>query len=231
MQKTGFRFLGQSWRFWAVVVLIFLVAQWVIMPRMTEFRKTAWVMFPCIMAGLCLGLNLIFGFNGQFSLGQWGFYAIGAYTSAVITYRLGSRISLPINGMTFQLPGFLQAIIPMSEVSLFHFDLGKAALLLGATLAGGLLAALISYAFGYVVLLRLGSDYFGIATLGFTIIVQNLLNNSDKVIPETKGARGMIGIPMLTSFFWVFIFLVFATVVMRNLIHSSVGRAIVSVRE
>lgn len=231
MQKNGFRLLGESWRFWAMVLLVFLVAQWLIMPRLSDFGKTAWVMFPCIMAILCLGLNLIFGFNGQFSLGQWGFYAIGAYSSAIITYRLGSRVSLPIDGVTFQLPGFLQAIIPMSEVSLFRFDLGKAALLLGATLAGGLLAALISYGFGYVVLLRLGSDYFGIATLGFTIIVQNLLNNSDKVIPETKGARGMIGIPPLTSFFWVFIFLVFALVVMRNLLHSSVGRAIVAVRE
>ena len=231
MQKTGFRFLGQSWRFWAMVLLVFLVAQWVLMPRMSDFRKTAWIMFPCIMAILCLGLNLIFGYNGQFSLGQWGFYAIGAYASAVITYKLGSRITLPIDGVTFQIPGFLQAIFPMSEVSLFQFDLGKTILLLGATLAGGLLAALVSYGFGYIVLLRLGSDYFGIATLGFTIIVQNLLNNSDRVIPETKGARGMIGIPTLTSFFWVFIFLVFAIVVMRNLLHSSVGRAIVSVRE
>lgn len=214
-----------------MVLLVFLVAQWVLMPRMSDFRKTAWIMFPCIMAILCLGLNLIFGYNGQFSLGQWGFYAIGAYASAVITYKLGSRITLPIDGVTFQIPGFLQAIFPMSEVSLFQFDLGKTILLLGATLAGGLLAALVSYGFGYIVLLRLGSDYFGIATLGFTIIVQNLLNNSDRVIPETKGARGMIGIPTLTSFFWVFIFLVFAIVVMRNLLHSSVGRAIVSVRE
>jgi branched-chain amino acid transport system permease protein len=30
---------------------------------------------------------LIYGFNGQFSLGQWGFYAIGAYTAADITFR------------------------------------------------------------------------------------------------------------------------------------------------
>ena len=39
------------------------------------------------MAIVSLGLNLIYGFNGQFSLGQWGFYAIGAYTAADITYR------------------------------------------------------------------------------------------------------------------------------------------------
>ena len=62
MQKSGFRFLGQGWRFWATVLLVFLVLQWIVMPRMSNFRTTAWIMFPCIMAILCLGLNLIFGF-------------------------------------------------------------------------------------------------------------------------------------------------------------------------
>lgn len=40
-----------------------------------------------VYAMVSLGLNLIYGFNGQFSLGQFGFYAIGAYTAADITYR------------------------------------------------------------------------------------------------------------------------------------------------
>ena len=39
------------------------------------------------MAIVSLGLNLIYGFNGQFSLGQWGFYALGAYAAADVTYR------------------------------------------------------------------------------------------------------------------------------------------------
>jgi branched-chain amino acid transport system permease protein len=231
MQKSGFRFLGQSWRFWAAVLLVFLVAEWIVMPRMSGFRNTVWIMFPCIMAILCLGLNLIFGFNGQFSLGQWGFYGIGAYASAVITYRYAARVSFPIEGITVPLPSLVQKLIPVAQMQLFHFDAGKAGILLIAIAVGGLLAALISLGFGYVVLLRLGSDYFGIATLGFTLIVQNLLINSDQIIPETKGARGMVGIPQLTSFFWVFLFLVLALVVLRNLLYSSAGRAIVSVRE
>jgi branched-chain amino acid transport system permease protein len=231
MQKSGFRFLGQSWRFWAAVLLVFLVAEWIVMPRMSGFRNTVWIMFPCIMAILCLGLNLIFGFNGQFSLGQWGFYGIGAYASAVITYRYAARVSFPIEGITVPLPSLVQKLIPVAQMQLFHFDAGKAGILLIAIAVGGLLAALISLGFGYVVLLRLGSDYFGIATLGFSLIVQNLLINSDQIIPETKGARGMVGIPQLTSFFWVFLFLVLALVVLRNLLYSSAGRAIVSVRE
>ena len=32
-----------------------------------------------------LGTNLVLGFSGQFTLGQAGFMAIGAYSSAIIT--------------------------------------------------------------------------------------------------------------------------------------------------
>jgi branched-chain amino acid transport system permease protein len=80
-------------------------------------------------------------------------------------------------------------------------------------------------------LLRLGSDYFGIATLGFAIMVYTALQNSDLVIATMKGARGMVGIPRWTTWTWVYSALCAAVIVMRNLIWSSQGRAIMSVRE
>ncbi len=55
-------------------------------PVLSDF-DTGLLFEACAMAMVCLGLNLIYGFNGQFSLGQWGFYGIGAYTAADITYR------------------------------------------------------------------------------------------------------------------------------------------------
>jgi len=57
--------------------------------------------------------------------------------------------------------------------------------------------------------------------------------NSDTILPfpEMKGGRGMIGIPKLTTWFWAFFFLMVTIIVMRNLIYSSTGRAIISVRE
>ena len=80
-------------------------------------------------------------------------------------------------------------------------------------------------------LLRLGSDYFGIATLGFAIMMYTALQNSDLVIATMKGARGMVGIPRWTNWGWVFGALVLSAIIMRNLVHSSQGRAIMSVRE
>jgi ABC-type branched-subunit amino acid transport system ATPase component/ABC-type branched-subunit amino acid transport system permease subunit len=101
-----------------------------------------------------------------------------------------------------------------------------------AVIFAGVFAAEVSFLFGLPVL-TLGSDYFGIATLGFTIVVNTLMINSDTILPfpEMKGGRGMIGIPKLTTWFWAFLFLVLVIIIMRNLIHSSTGRAIMSVRE
>src|SRR5262245_45635273 len=42
-----------------------------------------------IYAIAALGLNLLIGYAGQFSLGHAGFMAIGAYTSAILTQRFG----------------------------------------------------------------------------------------------------------------------------------------------
>jgi branched-chain amino acid transport system permease protein len=228
-----------------------------------------------VYAMVSLGLNLIYGFNGQFSLGQFGFYAIGAYTAADITYRwvnedssLGLTVVLVVILLTglaiLGLRRVLSRIRGLDALSAFAIYLtavlilGYVGLIIGKTiepavnsllgalpealalqvvfiiavLLAALVAAEISFLFGLPVL-TLGSDYFGIATLGFTIIVKVLLDNSDTMLgfPEMKGARGMIGIPKITTWFWVFLFLIITVVVLRNLLHSSYGRAIVSVRE
>ncbi|HDP90241.1 MAG TPA: branched-chain amino acid ABC transporter permease, partial [Thioalkalivibrio sp.] len=99
-----------------------------------------------------------------------------------------------------------------------------------ALLNGGTVAALIAYLVG-LPLLRLSSDYFGIATLGFAIMVYTALQNSDMVIDTMKGARGMVAIPRWTTWGWAFGVLALLLIVMRNLIWSSQGRAITSVRE
>lgn len=234
----------------------------------------------CAMAMVVLGLNLIYGFNGQFSLGQWGFYGIGAYAAADVTYRWteGDARGLLILGIGVILGGLaiwgvnllLRRYAGMPVLSAFTLYLigsvaaGGIAVWLGSWLNGllaplfgtrdapgllssgpalqvvlflavllaGAFAAEISFLFGLPVL-TLGSDYFGIATLGFTIVVNTLMINSDTILPfpEMKGGRGMIGIPKLTTWFWAFFFLLLVIIVMRNLIHSSTGRAIMSVRE
>jgi branched-chain amino acid transport system permease protein len=265
----------QNLIFFGGAFLVFLVIQLLIsFGLLNDFWNTI-LRIGAAMAIVSLGLNLIYGFNGQFSLGQWGFYAIGAYTAADITYRwyndnssLGLAVSLigvlAVAGAILYLRRVLGRIRGLDALSAFTLYLlatlvlGIAAVFLGkflepafnavlltlpeaismqivyilAIIIAAIFAAEISFLFGLPVL-TLGSDYFGIATLGFTIIVKVLLDNSDTMLgfQEMKGARGMIGIPKLTSWFWVFLFLIIAVVVMRNILHSSYGRAVISVRE
>jgi len=199
--------------FWVAVAAIFVVVQLIFSHELvTDYIQTV-VQFACVMAIVSLGLNLIYGFTGQFSLGQWGFYAIGAYASAEITYTFASRFSMPV------------------DLGFTTLDLGQNAVFLVSILVGAILSAIISFVFGLPVL-KMGGDYFGIATLGFTMVVKVLADNSDKLFfAEMKGSRGMVGIPPLTTWLWAFVFLVLALVVMRNVIYSTVGRAMVSVRE
>ncbi len=223
-----------------------------------------------------LGLNLIYGFNGQFSLGQYGFYAIGAYASADITYRwvnsdasgvvVGFLGSILVLVLFIGVGAFLKrfyGLLPLTKFMAYLLAtllgyfiavkflapalapgllkllggpypgmVGRQIVFLTALLGGAAIAGITSYLFGIPVL-ELGSDYFGIATLGFTIIVKVLLDNTDTLLPfpEMKGARGMVGIPAWTTWTWVFITFMAVVVLMRNLLHSSYGRAIVSVRE
>ena len=101
---------------------------------------------------------------------------------------------------------------------------------LAALLAGGLSAAAVAYLIGLPTL-RLTSDYLGIATLGFGIIMKVIFDNADSFLPELGGARGMTGITKMTTIPWVVFFLLASLSIVRNTIHSSYGRAILSIRE
>src|SRR5438105_15452095 len=54
-----------------------------------------------IYALAILGLNLLTGFNGQFSLGHSAFYAIGAYTAAILMDQADVAYywTLPVAGL------------------------------------------------------------------------------------------------------------------------------------
>ena len=73
--------------FFGAALLIFVVVQVAISTYILNDFWSTIIRIGGVMAIVSLGLNLIYGYNGQFSLGQWGFYAIGAYTAADITYR------------------------------------------------------------------------------------------------------------------------------------------------
>jgi len=157
---------------------------------------------------LAVSLNLINGFTGQFSIGHAGFMAIGGYTSAAFTYYLGG--------------GLIRSV---SSVVMFGW-LAKSIIFVFALLLGGTLAAFAGLAVG-IPSLRLKGDYLAIATLGFGEIIRVIILNIDAV----GAARGFADIPGYTNLFWVLFFVLLTIVVVRNLVHSTHGRAFLSVRE
>jgi branched-chain amino acid transport system permease protein len=148
---------------------------------------------------VALSLNLISGFCGQLALGQAGFMAIGAYTTAFCAMRL--HLPLPV-GM----------------------------------LAGGLLSALAGFLVGFPAL-RLRGDYLAIVTLGFGEIIRVIMINLEGI---TGGAAGLKGIPSFTnvllmqpamSFFVTMMVMALTVAVLKRVMDSSYGRAVMSIRE
>ena len=92
--------------------------------------------------------------------------------------------------------------------------------------AGGVAAAVVGVLIGFPSL-RLKGDYLAIVTLGFGEIIKTILNN----IPAVGGPRGLLGIPKFSNFTFIFIAAFLTIVVIRNLVQSSHGRALIAVRE
>lgn len=121
------------------------------------------------------------------------------------------------------------AVAP-SVLNIFPAAISQQVVFAIALVIGAIFAAIIGFLVG-LPLLNLTYDYLCIATLGFGVMTYVFFNNADKLIPTMKGARGMVAIPKLTTWPWVLACAAIALIVMRNLIYSSTGRAILAVRD
>lgn len=97
---------------------------------------------------------------------------------------------------------------------------------IASIIIGAIVACIFAGLIGYPTL-KLTGDYFAITTLAFCEIIRIIIMNIDAV----GGARGFTGIPKKTNFTLAFLFAVITIVIIYNIIHSSQGRAMLSVRE
>jgi branched-chain amino acid transport system permease protein len=158
---------------------------------------------------LAVGLNLINGTTGQFSIGHAGFMAVGAYAAAFSGVHLAPFV---------------------------HSALGEGALANGvifnlALLVGGLFAAFTGLLVG-APSLRLKGDYLAVVTLGFGEIIRILFNNAT-FLGAATGYFGddPSGLPAYTTFFWVYAWALGIVVAFANLTFSQTGRSLGAIRE
>ncbi len=106
----------------------------------------------------------------------------------------------------------------------------------GIVMFGALVAAVAGLLVG-IPSLRLRGDYLAIVTLGFAEIIRIIILNIDRVGGAT-GFRGAVApwegrpiIPLYANFIWIGGFAVITIVVVYNIVHSDIGRALISIRE
>ena len=190
--------------------LLMIIALGIFLLGIPYFGLSAYVMHIIIFSGVyiifALSYDIVVGYLGMLSLAHPAFYGVGGYTSVLLVMKLDVPyiIALPI---------------------------------------AGILALIVALIVGFPAL-RLSYHSFAIVTLAFTLIMKAVWMNW---VSLTNGPMGIPGVPRptidipflgaihietLTDYYYFILILVIITCLFIYLmIHSRVGRALLSVRE
>lgn len=122
---------------------------------------TFFLTFASVYAILTLALNMQWGLAGLFNLGIAGFFAVGAYTTAILT--------------TSAHPDYLGG-----------FDLPIIVGCIGAMITSSIVAVIIG-----LITVRLRTDYLAIATIGVAEIIRLFLKNEEWLTNGVRGIPGI----------------------------------------
>jgi len=175
--------------------------------------------FAGIFGLLALGLNVHFGYTGLLNFGHVAFFAVGAYTAALLT--------MPPPGTTEEVYAIGLAL-PM--------PIGFPVSLLVAGIAGGLLAGIIG-----LTSIRLQTHYLAIATFALAQLFHSILVNEQWL---TRGNNGLNSIPKpayvsilpadvwLIAYFLLVVALLAGTyLLVQRLVAAPFGRVLRGIRE
>jgi branched-chain amino acid transport system permease protein len=150
---------------------------------------------------LALGLNVVVGFTGLLNLGFVAYYAIGAYSFALLNTKLGMGFwsAMPLSTLITVIAGFLFAV--------------------PAVRLKGDYLALVTLGFGEIVRITLNNwDSFTKGPNGISGITPPWVFNIALTTPSSY-------------YYLVMFFVVLAIIVMRRIHASKIGRAWIAIRE
>ena len=220
LQKTKLRGTGINC---GLIVLLFAVVLLLgqVLPQNTYRRVLVPIIWQmCIFILLGTSLNLTLGYLGQLTLGHMGFAGVGAYTAALTSLAL-ERAGL--------------------------FEASKAApgqlilAILGCCLLGAIFAGLLGLLVG-IPALRLHGDYLAIVTLGFGLIVENVIANlpfaggeglANGTASSSLYANGLgLSTSLQAKYVWLVLGItILCIAIMCMFIRSKYGRAIEAIRD
>jgi branched-chain amino acid transport system permease protein len=213
----------------AVIIIFQLIAT--VISR--EFYLTQLTMsaYYCLVI---LGLTVLMGYAGQISMGQAAFFAMGGYTTAVLT---------TYNLMNVK-ESALVRLLEMSGLTILEKNTYGAEILHVSPWVSLIVAVLMTAVVAFLIgipILKLKGHYLAMATLGFGIIVYRIVlgtrmfGEADGIsdIPPFRiaGSLAVSGDPAFrVQNYYIAAFLVVAGVILlMNLIDSRVGRALRSI--
>jgi len=199
---------------WIALIVFATIPLWLQDPYLLNAFITTGIFIIAAMS-----LNLLLGYTGQLSLGHVAFFGIGAYTSALVSL-----------GFNVELIGGLRVVHePWPVWSGF--------------VIGTLVAALCGYVVGKLSF-KVRGAYFVIVTISFAEVVRLVALNW---VELTQGPLALTSIPPMTlglpgvgffdfyskqsNYYLVLAVLVICYVIIRRLVYSRIGRAMVALKE
>ena len=164
------------------------------------------IKFTLISIILTISLNIINGYQGEFSCSHPGFMALGAYASSTLTLLLFTNDKM-----------FGEALLP-TALGPWCFPL--------VLIAGGCVAALGSLVVA-IPSFRTRGDYLAIISLAFLFIVKSALENLEIL----GGPRGMSSQPSYSTLPVVFVWTAICIWIIHNFTTSIMGKALNTVRD
>ena len=195
-------------RRWALIGSILLLLGLIALPFLFKNYRVFQFNLVLVYAIAVLGLNILTGFNGQISLGHGAFYAVGAYTAAVLMDKFGVPfwLTLPIAGVLCFSFGFLMGF-PALRLAGHYLALATFALALA-------IPQLLKYK----------------RIEGWTGGVQGIVLTK----PDPPFSMSLFGQPLSPDRWLYFVTLAVAALMFLlawNLLRGRVGRALVAIRD
>lgn len=197
---------------------------------MTQLTMSAY--YSLVVIGLCV----LMGYGGQVSLGHAGFFAIGGYTSAVMTTcNLFLYRDTPLV-VFFRAIGLLAERRDLYGAEVLSFTPWSAFLI--SLILTGLIALLIG-----LPVIRLKGHYLAMATLGFGLIIYRIVLGAE-IFGQADGISNVPPMKLLSSlevngrvpfriqnFYIAWLAITIVMILSINLIQSRVGRALRSIHQ
>jgi len=201
------------WVLFGLVALVVAAAPWIGKEFVADVLGSVGLY---ILLGL--GLNIVVGYAGLLDLGYVAFYAVCAYTVALMTARSSSFVNATVTDL--------------AERPLTNFWVALPVTVLVAVVIGVLIGAPV---------LRLRGDYLAIVTLGFGEIIRVLIL-SDWLKPIFGGPQGVTEVADVPFFgvdtndprnlyYLILAFALIAYFIATRLKDSRIGRAWAAMRE